>query len=136
MAIELNIVICDGESNINKAYSEITLSSEYSELDGKELDSVLPHILSTYRLPNGDMLTMTVEKKTVFRPYPYPTLIIMLSERRASGKQCPGKTFMNVVALIIKDIFLRYGDKRLPEILIHAYGQYDKGLAGYSKIVE
>lgn len=136
MACRFNIVICDGKSVINKAYTEITLSKEYSNIDDSELDTVLPHILSTHRLPNNDILTMTAEKKVVFRPYPYPTLILSIREKKLRPTNCSGKDFMNVVSLIVKDVFLRYGNKNSPELLIHAYGKYETGLSGYSKIVE
>ena len=109
---------------------------EYSNIDDSELDTVLPHILRTHRLPNNDMLTMTAEKKVVFRPYPYPTLILSIREKKLRSTNCSGKDFMNVVSLIVKDVFLRYGNKNSPELLIHAYGKYETGLSGYSKIVE
>ena len=44
--------------------------------------------------------------------------------------------YVYAILKIVKDVFLRYGNKSSPELLIHAYGKYETGLSGYSKIGE
>ena len=104
-------------------YARIPLSKESKDITDDELNEVIPHILSTHRLHNGNILRCIVKKVVFFNPFAIDSLLVIIEGDTGCHEGDKEKGSLTAIR-VIEDLSKRYSNENA-KLVVNVFGAND-----------